>query len=618
MKTLVLAIALAAMLDPSRAQGDADRAMRGGEVTFCQSPHEPLSEHALALCPHAASIPDCAAFEAACAKAAAKKSSAGWSGPSFGPPLFSVPGILGLIAQWIVWLIVAALVVAVAAVVVRSMVFGKRAAEPSEGREKKTKPDTAAIEIASNADEEALLRGAEDRARRGDYGAALQIYLAAALRSLDKRGAVRIAKDRTNGEYVRGCTDAAAKPALREIVREVDRVQFGGETASDEAVARAAQRAVAIVRALPAMALAAVLLGCGSAASIPAPPAGDDDPAGDTLLHQVLEGQGVALTDLDGALATMPLAKAGEDLPAVIVDAERTALDDDTRDHLAEWVEAGGVLVLAGRPWSWPKEFGAASSSSSGAHRITVDSHRGELAAGEALGFGSAVDRLATFDDGATYAAIETRGDGALIGIASDELLTNAGLARPGNAAALVAILSSADRLQFKLAQPDDGMSPPATPIAALSRAGLGLGMGHALAAVLVLFLAVGTRLSRPKPAPPPLRRAFAEHVRAVGALYARTRSAGHALAAYARFADERLRAHMPRGTTPNVDVVAFLSSRSRVPYHECQRIWARASAARSGAPPLGDELSVLKDLGSIYGAATAHAPGGAGSTPDR
>ena len=41
---------------------------------------------------------------------------------------------------------------------------------------------------------------------------------------------------------------------------------------------------------------------------------------------------------------------------------ERTALDDDTRDHLVEWVDEGGVLVLVGSPYAWPKAFGAASA----------------------------------------------------------------------------------------------------------------------------------------------------------------------------------------------------------------------------------------------------------------
>jgi hypothetical protein len=88
-----------------------------------------------------------------------------------------------------------------------------------------------------------------------------------------------------------------------------------------------------------------------------------------------------------------------------------------------------------------------------------------------------------------------------------------------------------------------------------------------------------------------------------VGALYARARSAPHALAAYARFADERLRARMPRGSG---DVASFLASRARMPLHVCQQLWARAMQAKGGAPPLGDELGVLRELSALYAAAMA------------
>jgi len=167
----------------------------------------------------------------------------------------------------------------------------------------------------------------------------------------------------------------------------------------------------------------------------------------------------------------------------------------------------------------------------------------------------------------------------------------------------LVSILASAERTEMRFAGEEDGVSPPSTPLAALLRAGLGLALGHAVAFALVLFVAVGTRLARPRPVSPPRRRAFAEHVEAVGALYARARSAPHALAAYARFADERVRARMPRGSG---DVATFLASRAKMPVDVCQRLWARAMQAKTGTVVLGDELGVLRELSALYSAAMA------------
>jgi hypothetical protein len=223
------------------------------------------------------------------------------------------------------------------------------------------------------------------------------------------------------------------------------------------------------------------------------------------------------------------------------------------------------------------------------------------LAQDRGLKLKGASEEIAWFDDHTTYAAVVAYGKGRVLCIASDELLTNAGIAHPGNSAALVAILAATSRSEMRIADPEDGVSPPSTPIAALLRAGLGMGLLHAVPFIVVLFLGAGTRLSRPKPAPPPRRRAFAEHVTAVGALYARTHNGAHALAVYARFADERLRARMPRGST---DVGGFLASRAGMPLDVCQRLWARAMQAKAGVPPLGDELSVLRELSVVYAAA--------------
>jgi hypothetical protein len=627
-----------AVLDPTRAQTDVDASMKEGGYPFCRAPRTPISYRARELCPHASAIPDCAGFSAECTTTTTTtppSSGPSWRWPWSSHPL-AVPGFLGTLAQVLVWLLVAALVLAILVPIVRAIARIKREDSKKEKKPERTLPldEEPAPSLPMITDEEALLARAGELARAGRLADALQTYLAAGLRALDKRGAVRLARDRTNGEYVRACSDGNAKPALRDIVREVDRVQFGGEAPTMDAVTRAARASMAIVRALPA-ALAALafacLLGCGGGgggtAKVPRP---GDDPAGQELFRDVLRRQGVHATALETALASMPLPKAGERGPAVVVDLEKTDLDDETRDHLVEWVDAGGVLVLAGNTFEWPKKFGASTAFATGPHKITArrllarsvpaepgeeddeseeekaiyarTTEKGELAGATGLTFSGASERVAWFDDSTTYAAVLEHGKGFVLAIASNELMTNAGLARPGNAAVMVSILSSADRLEMRLADAEDGVSPPSTPIAALLRAGLGTGLAHGLVACVVLFLAVGVRLARPKPSPPPRRRAFAEHVEAVGALYARTRNAPHALAAFSRFADDRLRARMPRGSP---DVAAFLASRARLPLDTCQRLWARAVQAKAGAPPLGDELAVLRELSAVYTAAT-------------
>jgi len=621
----------AALVEPSRAQADADAATREKGFTFCTDPHRPLSGRARALCGIAGDIPSCEGFAAACADARAPERWVLDLSPA-------TRAAIGWIVRILAWLIVASLVLALLVPILRVLARSRRSRAPVDPEVLPTKPARrdADVDLPATTDEDTLLERATEHSSRGQYGIALQLYLAASLRALDKRGALRIARDRTNGEYVRSCEDPDVKSGLQDIVREVDRVQFGGEEATREAADRAGRRASAIVRGLQAsvMALAAAtLLGCGWS------PGGErrpgDDPAGSELLLEVLRRQGLSAGALEDSLASVPLPRDGERAPAVLVDAERTEMDDETRAHLLEWVDAGGSLVLAGAPEAWPDELGATAGVSTGP--CTVNARRllartrpstlsddddpganartrestavyalaiehGELGTRAALAWPKSSERVAWFDDQASYAAVMPLGKGLVLGIASDELMTNAGLARPGNAAAAIAILSNADRLELKIARPEHGLAPPTTPLTAMSRAGLGLGMIHALAAALVLFLAAGIRMARATPAAPPVRRAFVEHVEAMGALYARTNNAEHALAAYARFAGERLRARMPRGTG---DVAALLASRSRLPLDVCERVWKRATAPNDGAPA-GDDLAALKELSAVYSAATA------------
>ncbi len=599
-----------AVLDPSEAQADVQAAQREKAFPFCSDPREPLSPRARALCPHASETPGCEGFAAACAKSDEPVLPTWWRWIRWLP--------LGAVARLFVWVLVAvvalAVIVPIAAALVR-MRRNRELADSVRTRDPAAPPHAPDVSTALPEDDlVALLARAEGLARRGERAAALALYLAASLRALDKRGALRLGRDRTNGEYVRLCTDEGAARQLRDIVREVDRVQFGREDATPEAVARTATRAHTIVRALPVallgFVLVTLLLGCsGSGRTRAWIGRAGDDPAGDELFEAMLRRQGLRAEPLGASLAAIPLPQPGEPSPGVMVDVERVPLDAETRSHLVEWVDAGGVLVLAGSPETWPPEFGAVSATTCAPGDLRArgpagsGTERGALAGAAALRAPDDSHRVGWFGDDSTYAAVVFHRSGSVLAIASDELFTNVGLSRPDNAAVAAVILSNADCSDLKVAHAEDGSSAPSTPVGALVRAGLGLGLVHALVAAVVLFLAVGVRMVRAKPAPPPPRRAFVEHVDAVGGLYARTRSAPHALAVYARFADERLRARMPRGTS---DVAAYLASRAHQPLAVCRRVWERAMGTRVDEPPVGDELRVLRELSVIYEAAAA------------
>ncbi|MDB4934114.1 MAG: hypothetical protein JWP87_1086 [Labilithrix sp.] len=613
-----------------------ESARREGKYTFCSSPRRPLTSKQRDLCPLASDVTGCEGFAKACLTAADGSTADGDSeartskgqkndGASDGSSSRQITGALGAFAQALIWLFLAVVIIAIAVPLVRALLRARRNKELADRPERATNvavavdrpPPPRAEEIS---DAEAALREADEAARRGELSRALGLYLAASLSALDRRGAIRLARHRTNGEYVRSCAEDAARKPLREIVREVDRVEFGKLTPTGDAVANVAARATAVVRATNAMTaalvislLALTLLGCGAS--------GDrrrggtvDDPAGDELPMDVLRRSGIDAAYLSTSLAALPVPGPDEVAPVVVVDATRVLIEEESAAHLLRWVDAGGVLVLFGSPGSWPHELAATEGTATNDHVDVVTSE--VFARGARVGNARALvwpdsDPIA-FAGKSAYAAHRPHGKGMILGVAGHELFTNVGVARPDNAGVFVALLdvamsdrrltsvvrgvSSAAVPSVRVARAEDGIPPPSNPFSALVQAGLGKGSWHALAAAIVLFLAYGIRQARPRPAPAPARRAFAEHVEATGAFYGRAHAHGHALASYGRYAEMRLRERVPRGADP----VQFLATRAKVPRDDAARVWKRATEASADEAPRGDELTTIRDLGAM------------------
>ncbi len=628
-------VADAKPFDPAQADALVAEARDAGADGFCKSPDRPLSLQARSLCPLAHEVKGCEGLVAACDEDPLPKKP-----PSDGPrwDWGSLGGILAGLANALVWILVALAVGVLVVFIVRAIERGRRdkeAKEPAPARPAQIVADPAASALVTMTDAELLLRQAEEHAHRGELDRATALYLAASRRARDGRGATRRARHRTNGEYVRACKEADAKPDLRAIVQEVDRVEFGRDHATPERTAQVATRARAIVvRAAGAALTSLVVLGTIALLGACAPPAGPplhaSDPLGDDLLVSVLEREGATVSHLTTSLATLRIPKEDDVAPLVVVDASRVILEDETRAHLVRWVEAGGRLVLAGDIRTWPESFNAKSkATSSTAVNVLVAPDDDEDADDEKqrddwddsdapssqsartyaakVGTPAALEHphaytLASTATHEVYAAAWAVERGVVIGLAGDDLFTNAGIARPPNAAALVAILGIyAKGRKVEIARAEDGISPPNNPVAALARAGLAIGLGQAAVAALLLMLAFGVRQARAKTSPPKARRAWTEHIEAAGGLYARARLAPHALAAYARFVDGRLRARMPRGMS---DPATFLALRANADPAWTADVWRRASAARSADRAEGDELATLRHLSALYAAA--------------
>jgi hypothetical protein len=618
-RALAIVVACIVLLFAARAGAvDAREALRAakaeGGYGFCSEPSKPLLGKQIAMCSLAHDVEGCEGFARACDEVLNSKPKPESSLAE------ALARLLGPLAQVLAFVLVGVIVLLIAIPVMRAIMRARGDRQLADRR----KPNVATPlvekppEPEEIADAEAALRMADEHARRGNLDRAIALYLAASLSALDHRGAIRIAKHRTNGEYVRACSEQPSRQALREIVREVDRAVYGKVSPTRETVTLVASRAASVVRAVALGALVVLACGCGDLAKgLRGDP--KNDPAGDLLPMDVVRRSGYAVAPLETSLATLPMP--GEPKAPSVVVVPDLALEDESEAHLMHWVEAGGIVVLMGDPQHWPKELEVKYARAE-SRNLVVDGSIGSFRTGRVIGarvaHAEALEwhystHLANLE-GKVYAAYKRVGKGAVLGIANADLFTNVGISRPDNAAALVALLHTAidathvssasddddeepalrsSAVTIAVARQEDAIAPPSNPFSSLLRAGLGKAAFHALAACALLFLAVGIRQARPRPAAPAARRAFAEHVEATGAFYGRAKAYAHALSAYGRFVEMRLRERLPRGADP----AAFLAQRAGISQEDAARAYNRATQAKTDDAPRGDELATIRDL---------------------
>lgn len=617
---LVAALAAPPAHDVEAIDATKTAAVREEKLAFCADPAKPFGPHQRATCATARELEGCQGLVDAC-NADLPTGDSDW--------LAKLLEVLAPIAHVLLYAMILVIVVAVAIPVVGGLLQLRK--RQRRRQEESAKPNAARLMEPNDApppeetEPEEALRRAEDFLARGELRRALSFSLVASLGALGRRGAIRLGKHRTNGEYVRSCVDEAARPPLREIVRIVDAVEFGGAEATSEQAAQVTARARAIVRAAAVVA-ALTLLGCD-------PPKRGSDPAGDELPIAVLVRNGYTVHPLGSSLATLPVPeREDQGAPVVVIDTERVPLESETQAHVLRWVEAGGVLVLFGRASGWPSEVSAKEDVADvrdlevdvpDPNDGLVDPESEEPAdnAGRPVRFTARVGRRDAFSwtsadhqvlarlGRSTYAAKRRFGRGFILGVANDELWTNVGVMPKHNAAALVTLIRAVSHDMrrrhlavdgalgdLRVARAEDGIPPPSNPFAALVAAGLGKGAWHALAAALLLFLCYGIRHARPRAAPGAPRRAFVEHVEATGAFYSRSPARSHALASYGRFVELRLREHAPRGTDP----ATFLASRTGADPAHVTQLLERAAEARTDELPRGDELDVIAELRTL------------------
>lgn len=517
-------------------------------------------------------------------------------------------GALGPLPQVMVWLIVLGMLVAVVA----QLRTPRARARPRPGPGPK---DGAAVDepvvdqlegpTPRLEDVEGLLARAEHHARQGRLDAAVADGHAALIRRLAERGRIRLHPSRTNGDHVRDLRDDAPlyEPA-RQVMRVVERVQFGHAPVTREEAAALLGRVRAMLGALAGV----LLLGLTTLACSPTPERDypwSHSPSGMAGVLSMMRGHGL---EVEYRVQSLEVLRPTEATPVVLDGVE---LGDQEWSALLRHVEGGGRVVLATReplPASlgigWAKrQPGALTSTMTdrGLERtVIVPGTEGLVARDDAL-------VLLAGPGGTAYGLRLAHGDGELVVLADSHLLTNAGLAVADNGAWLVEMLTSTEtRLQLVdggvRSMSGEGASDP---FDAISRGHLTPVVLQGLLLVLLLYLWRGVHFGRPRDPPPRSRRRFTEHVQALADHYARAEARRHALRLYAGWALERIHERFggPRG---GLEPLAHrIATRTGGDQTEIIRLLVEAQHARDEDPshdPRGDaeDLRIIRELGQL------------------
>ncbi|APR85860.1 Hypothetical protein A7982_11209 [Minicystis rosea] len=472
--------------------------------------------------------------------------------------------------------------------------------EPVEERpppDKSKKDEAPAPRGPIETDVERLLSRARAAAARGDFGRAIDDVYAALLRRLDGDGLIDIHPSRTNGDYVRALSGRPdLRRAVRDVVRDVERVQFGMSAPSEQIFRAVIDRVVPIVSR--ALAFALLAIGLGAAVSCKQLEGEDEhvipagtSPSGMQAFAEVLEKHKIEVR-----FRSEPLAKL--ERPTTLVLVPGVQIDAAGWARLLRWVrEQNGRLVLAGvEP---PAEIGLkiARSDESGKVRVALGLEATYGGISLAIPPGA---RIVEADgdedvDGAMLRRNDSiygvhraeRGGGSITVLADDRLFTNVALAVPEDALFLTRFFEHLpEPREVEIRDAWTGVGA-ATPIDSVREARLTPVILQLFVLLALLYAWRGRAFASLRDPPAETRRAFADHARALGLAYRRARASRHVLGLYAVWAMDRLRERVHRsgrqGLVPLAEGIAARTGRSEA---EIMRVLVDAGSARDDAAP--------------------------------
>lgn len=440
-------------------------------------------------------------------------------------------------------------------------------APPEEVPPDETVPtgQTAAKTVARGVvetDVERLLARARAAAQRGAFGQAIDDLYAALLRRLDGDGIIEIQPFRTNGDYLRQVRRERSEiaPDVRAVLSDVESVQFGSRGATSELFARIHDRVVPLVTKTLAVVFFLVglstIVSCGHVAvedvdedvPVTVDPIfrGDSSPSGIHAIATLVNDVGVDMRQHRRPLEELP--DPGISTIVLLPDYD---ISDIGAWRLHEWVKRGGDLVFAGGN-EFPEWAGAtpefeqtsihavrpASRYASNFGPIEVEIPPGTL-------LRCADEDILLTRDSLCYAEERSIEKGRVFVFADDRWFMNIALPFGDNTAFLLSFFRAVHRNVHVL----DGQTSLGanTPLDSIARSNIWPILLQLFLLLGLAFLWAGRAFGTLRDPIVDRRRAFADHIRALGLAYARSGASRHVLGIYAGWAIERLRERLPR-----------------------------------------------------------------------
>ncbi len=532
----------------------------------------------------------------------------------------TLPQGLGQVLRLLFWAFAIAAAITVLYLVAKNWMFGsdrtpEEASEPTENE--------APVPLAPGLSEEVerdvkrLLDRAHAHARAGRIEAALNDVHAALLRYLEARALLRLHRSKTNGDHVRAL---AAHPqlqgVLREVVNDLERVQFGKNPAApDKVVGLLGQVTHLIGPALWCLLVAGSSVALCACEEVPEGRGATDNwgvtadtsAAGFSVLAELLSAQEREVKNHVGGFEKI------DDAVDTLVVYDSTDLNDEDWASLEKWVTQGHHLVLAGEH-SGARYFGVGldgpecdgppvlTAEYGGPKRaeppiyghpatLTLTAPVSTLELEEATATATPI----TCDD-APLVAQRQLDQGDVTFLSNADLFANASMAAANNAPIMLGLLGEHGTVKFAGAMAGAGTE---SPYEALADARLAPLLWQGLLVLLIFYFGRGAAFRPARDPEQDRRQEFIRHIHALGRAYSRGKAASHALRSYAAWALDRLKERVRPGTRMSlVELAESVAKRTGRPQNEVLEVLAEAATSKGNQSAARErDLSTLRQL---------------------